>query len=302
MNDALSVCSTGKVFCFADDTAVIINDNSWKSVMKKAEKAIKELKAWLDGSLLSLNVDKTKFMTFGLTQSALPAFQYLMVHKHDCKMDTATCECNQRIERRPFLRYLGVLVDETLTWRNQIEYTTTKIRKLIYKFYQLRNILPLGTLKMVYFSLVESIINYGIVVWGNAGRAITSTLFVAQKYIIKIMLFKNKRFPTQQLFRESDLLTVEQLYIKSIIRFMMKYPYYKVNLQHQVNTRTAARCDVSLPLVRCVAVQRHIKYIGPKIYNVLPHRFRSAQYKKVKNEINSWIIGNNISLELCRNQ
>lgn len=302
MNDVLSVCGGGRVFCFADDTAVIINGKSWNSVMKKAEKAITELKTWLDASLLSLNTDKTKFMTFGLTRSTLPQLQYLRIHRPDCTMDANACNCSTKIEREPFLKYLGILIDETLTWKNHIEYTTTKIRKLIYKFYQLRHILPLKTLRMVYFSLVESIICYGIVIWGNAGGTIMSALYVAQKYIIKIMLFKNKRFPTQELFQESSLLTLEQLYIKSIIRFMMNYSYYKNNLNHQINTRTAARHDVLLPSVRCTVAQKHIGYVGPKIYNILPPQFRASRYKQIKSKVNSWIIENNITAELYKNR
>ena len=46
---------------------------------------------------------------------------------------------------------------------------------------------------MVYYALVETVLNYGLVVWGSAGVTILNKLQVAQKYIIKIMLFKNKK-------------------------------------------------------------------------------------------------------------
>nr|CAH7762911.1 unnamed protein product [Callosobruchus chinensis] len=127
-------------------------------------------------------------------------------------MDIHSCKCNSKIRREPFLKYLGTFIDEALTWKHQIEYTTTKIRKLAYRFYQLRNILPLEMLKTVYFTLLKSIISYGIVIWGNSGGTIMLALFVAQKYFIKIMLFRKKKFPMQPLFQKSNLLTVEHLY------------------------------------------------------------------------------------------
>nr|CAH7741230.1 unnamed protein product [Callosobruchus chinensis] len=94
-----------------------------------------------------------------------------------------------------------------------------------------------------------------------------SALYVAQKYTIKIMLFRDKRFPAQLLFQGSKYVDCEQLYIKSIIiRFMMRYPYYKNNLLHQIDTRTVARQDVLMPSVRRDVVQIHIRYTGPELY------------------------------------
>lgn len=46
-------------------------------------------------------------------------------------------------------------------------------------------------LKQVYYVLVESVIGYGIIVWGSAAKIIISKFEVAQKWIIKVMLFKN---------------------------------------------------------------------------------------------------------------
>lgn len=91
------------------------------------------------------------------------------------------------------MKYLGIFLDEGFAWKEHINYVTSKIRKLLYKFCELRNILPLKTLKIVYFPFIESVINYGLVVWGSAGSAFILKFEVAQKRVIKLMLFKNKR-------------------------------------------------------------------------------------------------------------
>ena len=129
----------------------------------------------------------------------------LQIHNHDCDLNQ-NCICNNLIKRVTYIKYLGVLIDQNFTWKEHISYVTTKIRKLIYKFYELRHVLSLSTLKMVYYALVETVLNYGLVVWGSAGVTILNKLQVAQKYIIKIMLFKNKRFSTEFLFKESQVL------------------------------------------------------------------------------------------------
>nr|CAH7743001.1 unnamed protein product [Callosobruchus chinensis] len=71
MNDVLSVCNIGKVFCYADDAIVIVRDKPWTSEIRKAEKAIQDLKTSLDTSSLSLNTDKMKLMAFCLTLSQI---------------------------------------------------------------------------------------------------------------------------------------------------------------------------------------------------------------------------------------
>nr|CAH7754130.1 unnamed protein product [Callosobruchus chinensis] len=68
---------------------------------------------------------------------------------------------------------------------------------------------------------------YGIVAWGGAGKTSISPLQIAQKYVIKIMMFKNRIYPTELLFQESKLLNVEQLYIRTVIRFMLTNTYYR---------------------------------------------------------------------------
>lgn len=297
MNEVLSILEDeGVVFCFADDTVIIVQGETWEIAIKNAEAAISKIKCWLDHSLLSLNVEKTKFIPFGLTARILPVIQALTIHDSNCNRGNQ-CACTDKIDRVQSIKYLGIFLDENLNWKTHVNYVTKKVRKLIHKFYELRNILSLKMLKVVYSSLVESIISYGIIIWGSASKSIISNLFIAQKYIIKIIMFKTKRFPTKQLFEEGKLLTLEQLYTRAVIRFMLSTQYYRNTILHKHNTRNATNKNLSLTLVKNSATQRHISYTGPTIYNLLPISLRNKPFKKVKQKICQWILENNLSLE-----
>lgn len=63
--------------------------------------------------------------------------------------------------------YLGIIVDEKFKWYNHIQYISNSIQKLFYIFKSLICFLNLQMLKMVYFSIAQSIFNYGIAVWGG---------------------------------------------------------------------------------------------------------------------------------------
>nr|CAH7723710.1 unnamed protein product [Callosobruchus chinensis] len=123
-------------------------------------------------------------------------------------------------------------------------------------------------LKIVYASLIESIIMYGIVAWGGAGKTSILAHQIAQKYVIKIMMFKNRKYPTEQLFQESKLLTVEQLYIKTVIRFMLTNTHYRNNLPDSHNICNVSNQNLTLSFVRHSASQKHISYTGPRVFNL----------------------------------
>ena len=243
--------------------------------------------------MLSLNIHKTKFVAFSLSPRSSPAFQSLIMHDTHCQPGNKTCNCTRTVDRQHSIKYLGVILDENLNWKEHVRCVTNKIRKLIFKFYELRHILTLGTLKSFYFAFVESIINYGIAVWGNAGTTIMHKLQIAQKWVIKVMLFKNKSYLTKLVYKESELFTPYQLYIRSIIRFMLKFSYYKENVTHGLNTRFASVNNVLVQIISKHNVcQNHIYCVGPKMYNMLPLNIRLQPYHKVKGEICKWVSDN----------
>lgn len=296
INEIFNTTKEGEVFCFADDAGVVVCGDDWGATVQRAEVALLKIKNWLDMSLLSLNVDKTKFIAFSLSPRSLPDIRSLVIHKPQCKLDEG-CPCDQSIERKSTLKYLGILIDENFTWKEQVNYVTNKIRKVIFKFYELRNILPFKILKLVYYAVVESIINYGLVVWGSAGATIMTKLHIAQKWIIKLMLFKNRTYPTHLLYKDSNLLTPNQLFIKSIIRYMLKSPEYKQVINHNVNTRIAVQNNLVLQQPKHTVCQSHIYCVGPRIYNDLPIDLRSRPYYLCKKDITKWLLENNYSIK-----
>ena len=88
VNDILSVLDgEGALFYFADDTVVLVQGETWDVTIKKAEIAFSKIRCWLDLSLLSLNLEKTKLITFALTSKTLPPVRSLRVHLSNCLVD-----------------------------------------------------------------------------------------------------------------------------------------------------------------------------------------------------------------------
>ena len=64
-------------------------------------------------------------------------------------------------------RFVGVVVDQNLSWQQQINEVKEKISKLTGVFYKLRHIVPQYVLVMLYNAFVLPHLMYGLEVWGN---------------------------------------------------------------------------------------------------------------------------------------
>ena len=64
------------------------------------------------------------------------------------------------------VKYLGLLIDSRLSWRNQIDYISSKISKTVGLFAKLRHSVPQYTMITLNWSLIiHPYLNYGILAW-----------------------------------------------------------------------------------------------------------------------------------------
>lgn len=200
-----------KVFSYADDTAMVITGNSWDSIQRDAESALATTALWLRKNLLSLNTSKTYFMcsTINIRTQPRPGYSLKI---HNCHSIANNCNC-PTINKVDTAKYLGIMIDERLSWHSQIDLIASRIRKLIWIFKILRHSASVKLLKKVYVALAQSIMIYCIPIWGGASKVKFLEAERAQRILLKVMFFKKLRFPTYSLYSIADLLTIRQLYI-----------------------------------------------------------------------------------------
>lgn len=176
-----------------------------------------------------------------------------------------------------------------LRWQKHIEMLTSNVRKLSYVFREVRNILDPGTLKNTYYALCQSILCYGIIGWGGCASTILRPLEVAQKCILKIIERKPYRYPTDQLYKECNILIPRLLYIKiALIHAKFKMPLINVRVRL---TRAAKNDDMIVPRTCTTFGQRHFNFIAPRMYNYLPDAVKRIETKNsFKKSVSRWLI------------
>ena len=92
---------------------------------------------------------------------------------------------NKTITNVPSVKFLGLLVDDTLSWDKHINQIASKLSSACYAVRALTPLLSINALKMLYFSYAHSTISYGIIFWGASTNSIKK--FRLQKKILRIM-------------------------------------------------------------------------------------------------------------------
>ena len=97
--------------------------------------------------------------------------------------------------------YLGVYIDEDLTWQNHIYYIINKLVKFCSIFYKLRSIDPPSILRKLYFALVHPHLIYGIEIYANTYQKYLDPLIKLNNKIPRILQNRKLNYPVPNLYR-----------------------------------------------------------------------------------------------------
>ena len=73
---------------------------------------------------------------------------------------------DQKINEAKQTKYLGIYLDEHLTWNFQLKQIKTKLSRSCGLLAKLRYYVKADLLRTVYFAIFDSVIRYAIQVWG----------------------------------------------------------------------------------------------------------------------------------------
>ena len=113
-------------------TLLLFSENSWDLAISKASIGLSMVRMWLDKNLLSLNYQKTNYITFSTTSISDCQINNIKILNSLCiNKNYLYCMCNETIKLVNDIKYLGVVVNKHLRWEKHIEHITKKIRSLI---------------------------------------------------------------------------------------------------------------------------------------------------------------------------
>ena len=288
INDLPNISDILQFYLFADDTNIYYEADKIDKLEQVINNELKKLYTWLIVNRLSLNIDKTNFLVFHPYNKPVKQRITLQINKK------AISEKNQ-------IKYLGVIVDSTLTWKDHIDKICKTISRSIGVLYKIRPFVNLKILKTLYYSLVYPHLIYAIEVWGSAANTHLNHIIMLQKRIVRMVYFLDKRqqdfsLPSANpLFQKLEILKVHDLFKINLAKFVYNslnklnpinfHSWFKLTSHiHNHNTRSKfididnlkATNNLFIPSARTTHYGlKSIKFQGPKIWNEISPLIRN---------------------------
>lgn len=137
----------------------------------------------------------------------------------------------------------------------------------------------INLLETIYFALVQSILQYCIIVWGSANKSYLEPLFICQKFILKIIAKKPRTYSTISLFKEIKILKLEQVWKLEILKSAIKSDIFKYENSHYI---TRGNKNLNIKNKKCTLSITHKSYQHSCVreFNRLPFELKKFILEK----------------------
>lgn len=283
INDLSNVSDQLSKILFADDTSLFYSHQNPITLMNVVNKELEKIAKWFKINKLSLNIKKTNFILFGQSYKKNPVNITVLID-------------NVPITKVKSTRFLGVLIDENMSWKPQISFITSKIAKNIGIMGKNRYLLNSTVSLNLYYSMIYPFISYCNIAWASTHPTKLEPILCLQKRAVRIITLSAPRSHSLPLFRKLGILNIYQINKLQVAQFVFgslnrTLPsffnnFFTANNQfHSYPTRTAFQ--LRPPQSRTTSSQFRITYRGSRIWNSLPPhlvKLSSRTFKKsVKN-------------------
>ena len=207
INDLHKAIPNSTVHHFADDTNFLLSDTSLKKLTLKINQDMTCLSKWLRSNKLALNVSKTELIVFKRPSRILN-------FKYHFKID------GHKIKPKSTIKYLGLTLDEHITWKPYLDQLTCKLNRKIGIISKLRHFNPLSFLKNVYYAFFDSLLNYGCQVWGVSNQSIIDKIQKLQNRALRKITFTARQTSISPVYKQLEILKFEDMIHLRNILFM----------------------------------------------------------------------------------
>ena len=290
VNDIAIKCPHGMIRLFADDTNIFIEHTDINSLMGNAKEIIEYLNLWFKTNKLTLNINKTNFIIF-TTQKKREQIDI---------PNTLQIE-NVVINRISHTKYLGLIIDEQLSWKEHILQLRNKLKGLFPIFYDIRNFINLKDAQIIYYAMVLSRINYGLIIYGSADNKLMLPLQTLQNKLVKVLLNRNYRDPTDEIHDQMEILKVSDNYKLEVLTFVHRFfnnklpsvfnDYFKkLSDCHDINTRNS-KYILKDPMYTSKIGRNSVKQKGIQFWNGTANNLKEiSNFKSFKNSLKDTIM------------
>ena len=142
------------------------------------------------------------------------------------------------IERKRFIKFLGVISNKCNTWKDPIRSAENKTAKNIGLLHRAKQLLNTSSLKSIDFSYIYRYLNYASIAWACARNNKLKTTNITQNHFVRIIFHGDRLCHLWPLLKNLDALNIYQLNIYQNLSFMhrLKKRLYSLDL-YRINEK-----------------------------------------------------------------
>ena len=133
---------------------------------------LRNVSTWLKANKLSINVKKTKLMIFRSRQKTVPLRRQIIIEDNVLQQVDNT-------------KFLGVYIDQHLTWKTRINFIAAKISKSVGILYKVKHHLPSKSLLTLYYALIYPYLTYCNLIWASTYVTNLQRIYLLQKRAVR---------------------------------------------------------------------------------------------------------------------
>lgn len=272
---------------FADDTNLFISGKNTQDIEKKANHELSKIVEWLTANRLSLNVTKTHFMLFCGYRKKITSIPDIKINGNS-------------LERVSTTKFLGVTIDDHLTWKPHIHNVAGKIAKSVGIIHKARQVLHRNILLTLYNTFIMPYLLYCNLIWGKVPKTTLWPVLRLQKRAVRLIDNLKYRDSTAASFKKLGILRIPDLHEYLTAIFMYNYEHTLLpvafehffehnHCRHKYGTRQSVLLHI--PIFRTSAGNRSVKKLGVQVWNSLKRSVdTSVSRQRLKNLVKKLIL------------
>ena len=180
INDMPLIIPGVKVCMYVDDTTIdlYVSGNSKEVIESKLQTALNSLTLWCNSNKMVINATKSHSMLVCNPQKR----NFIRDVTLNLKV------CNETLSCVNSMKILGVIVDNSPLWKEQVSQICVKLSRLTACLRQIKYCLNKKNRLLFYNSYFLPVLDYCNVVWGRCGKSQMDKLLRLQKCILRMVL------------------------------------------------------------------------------------------------------------------
>ena len=131
------------------------------------------------------------------------------------------------LEENEYVKYVGVLLDSSRSFRHHISSLNKKISGAIGVMYKIKYFVDKHILTTLYYSLIYPFLIHAIPIWGKVAEVYMKNILVLEKSVVRIITRNGRNFnlgalaPSSPLFPQTNILKIHDIFQLQTAKFVL---------------------------------------------------------------------------------